>query len=198
MLWCTCTLHTAHATASQRAAGAPARLGGRIRPHSRRPHVQNMLVRRGSNKHQPRQAHSERLCGTCTHATTLRGHASRGHGRTACTQEHRLWPMGARPRPGRHAAIELTLSSLPMSLLSPHTRLHLLLLRASTAARCVDRRRVASWRRQVAAWPHRRVRGASRGASWTYDALWHTDTQTDGRTLKQVESWYLSVHQNTN
>ena len=35
---------------------------------------------------------------------TLRGHASRGHGRTACTQEGHRWPMGACPRPGRHDA----------------------------------------------------------------------------------------------
>ena len=97
-------MHNAHAAAPQRATDAPARLGGRIRPRSRRLHVQNMLVRCGSTKHLPRQAHSDRLCRTCTHAPTLRGHASRGHGRTACTQEGHRWPMGACPRPGRHDA----------------------------------------------------------------------------------------------
>jgi hypothetical protein len=60
------------------------------------PHVQNMHVRRGTTKHQPRQAHSERLCHTCTHAPTLRGHACRGHGRTACTQEAYRWPQADR------------------------------------------------------------------------------------------------------
>ena len=92
---------------SQCAAGAPARLSDRFRPRSRRPHVQNMLVRRGSNKQQPRQAHSERLCRTCTHAPTKLGSASRGHGRPACTQEAHPQPISTRARPLRHCDCEL-------------------------------------------------------------------------------------------
>ena len=72
-------------------------------PSAASEHAGSTRLRKAS----PWQAHSERLCGTCTHAPTKLGSASRGHGRTACTQEHRLWPMGARPRPGRHAATEL-------------------------------------------------------------------------------------------
>eukprot|EP00966_Prymnesium_polylepis_P035094 815517-Prymnesium_polylepis.1 len=49
-----------------------------------------MLVRRGSTKYQPRQAHSECLCHTCTHAPTQLGIASRGHGRPACTAPRKL------------------------------------------------------------------------------------------------------------
>ena len=59
------------------------------------------------HKHPPRPAHSERLCGTCTHATTKLGSASRGHGRPACTQEARRWPISAWPWPGRHVDLEL-------------------------------------------------------------------------------------------
>ena len=79
-------------------------------PSAASEHAGSTRLRKAS----PWQAHSERLCGTCTHAFMKLGSASRGHGRTACTQKHRLWPMGARLRPGRHAATRL--SSLPMSL----------------------------------------------------------------------------------
>ena len=98
------SIHSAHTAAPQCAAGASARLSDRFRPRTRRPHVQNMLVRRGSNKQQPRQAHSERLCRTCTHASMQREGASRGHGRTACMQEGHRCPVGACAPTGMHCA----------------------------------------------------------------------------------------------
>ena len=106
-LWCTGTIHSADAAAPQRAADALARHGVRVRSRLGRRDVRDVLARRGTVHHQPRQAHSERLWHTCTHAPTQRGHACRAHGRTTCTQEHPRWPISARARPGRHAASQL-------------------------------------------------------------------------------------------
>ena len=133
MLWCTGTIHSAHTAAPQCAAGASARLSDRFRPRSRRPHVQNMLVRRGSNKQQPRQAHSERLCRTCTHAPMQREGASRGHGRTACTQEARPQPISARARPLRHDDCELA-----AGVAGAGTGVHLLLERVARSVADLD------------------------------------------------------------
>ena len=126
-------MHSAQAAAPQGAADAPARLGGRLRPRSRPPHVQNMLMRHDSTKQQPRQAHSDRLCRTCIHATTLRGHASRGHGRTACTKEACRRPMGACPRPLRHDECELA-----ADVAVAETRVHLLLERVDRSVADLD------------------------------------------------------------
>ena len=155
-------MHSAHTAAPQRAASAPARLGCRFRPHSRRPHAQNMLVRRGSNKQQPRQAHSERLCRTCTHAPTKLGSASRGHGRPACTQEAHPQPISTRARPLRHCDCELA-ADVAVTL-SPETGVPTLLERVARSvadldgdtATCVERVPVKEPSRAVAARPRAR------------------------------------------
>ena len=56
---------------------------------------------------EPRQAHSERLWRTCTHAPTKLGSGSRGHGRPTCTQEAHPQPISARARPLRHDDCEV-------------------------------------------------------------------------------------------
>ena len=126
-------------------------------------------------------------CGThAPHAPTQRGHACRAHGRTTCTQEHPRWPISARARAGRHAASQLAAdvaapktgapagvqrvdrcsSQIDSCTAVDRTWRHL--TRGGAAMpRLSDSIPARPWTvavqqssRRVAAWPHRRVRGA--------------------------------------
>ena len=82
--------------------------------------------------HQPRQAHSERLCRIC--APMQRGHACRAHGRTACTQAEPHAPrklIGGRWAHARGLRKACCISAVAADVAAPKTG-------APAAAACVD------------------------------------------------------------
>ena len=113
----------------ERAADRPVRLGGRVRPQHRPPRVQNVLVRRGSRKHQPQQAHAE-CRSTQAHMHPCSSSVLAVAMDEPCASAQLIGVRWAHMRPP-----ECILRAASCSASLPPYLLHLLLLDASSAAR---------------------------------------------------------------